>query len=397
MNIIGIEYRRIVTALGVREGDFRPHPVGDGRRLLIPNAVLPDGLWGSDAAAQPNGQAWSLNPAQDGFGPAASPFWSGIRRRLTAFLGGIDPVEHDYRVVVALGDMECRTSLAALAREAGFNQAAIISAPQAALAGWLAQQPPTDGGERTIAVATLGDVSVEVGAFVVHTQAVDPIVAAADPVVLRGLGASYVVGRFLNELASLLPVAPPSHLMPVLWQLALEFGDRLRRAEERTLLRWHGPLQENLVTPLQLSRQDVAAWSEFQALADALPDALHQAVSSVRRPRADVLLVAGMGACWPLPPAAFSGLPTPLVSECPALDIALGATYWPLVCRAREAPMYPLLDGDSPYSLALPNESLDEEFSASPAPLPGGLSADEFTQMLDEIQDDSSCSEASHE
>ncbi len=375
MNVLGIEYRRAYTVVALREGSHPPRLVGDGRRAIIPNASGPGERWGSAAEDHCN----DVPAPGPWLGDAAVDYWRGLGARIVRFLGGLQPVDHGYDCVIACSGAEAETrAVGALAQAGGLGAATIITPGQAALARWLAASAPTSTEERTVAVVTIGDATAEAAAFVARTGSRPALVASADGGTLTGVGASVWARRLLNEVAAQLPDPLDESLRLVLGQAALEFAGRLRQAGPTALLRWNGPLEDCLVSPLRLSAEDLFDWPEIAGLAHWLPTAVQEGLRRLGRARADVLVVAGLGAVWPLPATAFLGLPAPAVSADPGFDIALGATSWPRLLHG--------VTGLTPApALALPSAfdgPIDLPMTA-PA-LPGGMSQTELSRLLDD-------------
>jgi hypothetical protein len=341
MNVVGIEARRTLTVVGLREGVYPPRIVGDGKRAVIPNAVLPGRAWGSDAAA-----AGATAPVWEGdsssgpwLGLDAADFWTQLYARLVRFLGGLDPSAHGYRAVVAAaGSKGSPAAVAALARTAGFEDVTPISPPCAVLAGWLAARGDEPPGDQVVAVVTIGDTSAEAAAFAVRTGLQPVITAAAEVAALPGVGAAPWTAQVVAEVLGHLSEPAPEGIHLPLWQVALEFGMRLRRAGPRQMVRWFGPLEDRLMSPIRLSAEDFARWPGVSALCEWLPGAVPEATRTLGKSAPDVLLVAGVGAAWPLPARTFSDLPMPTISDDPAIDVALGATWWPRVAQGQAAP-----------------------------------------------------------
>ena len=206
MNVIGIDYQQTLSTLALREGRGSAAvatSIGDGRRSLVPHAIGPTGVWGSDALrdAEP-ACAGPLDPLRDGpwlDSPAAGLFWQALYARLVSYLGRVRPTAASgYQVTVAMqgGDWDAaRAGVQSLCAQAGaakndpdgLRETMIIPATEALLCRWLSApsefaripDPCGDFGRREpayqgsdtlpddamIAVVALGDSSTLVGAY----------------------------------------------------------------------------------------------------------------------------------------------------------------------------------------------------------------------------------------
>ncbi len=376
MNVLGIEYRGTYSVVSLREGVYRPQLIGDGRRTLIPNAVGPGRLWGSEAGIHLN-----ETPAP---GPwladCAAIFWQQLQRRVVRFLGGLQPAEHGCDCVIACaGTAEESSAVALLASAAGLPDATVVTPVQAAIALWLAGQINMSADEYTVAVVAVGDATAEATVFAVRTGLSPTILDAASGGILTGTGAGLWANKLLREVAAHLPDPISEDQGLSLWQAALEFGEGLRRAGATSLIRWSGPLEDRMVSPFRKSGEDLFDWPEMMDLTHWLSPAVQAGTRGLGRDQVDFLLVCGLGANWPLPAKAFLGLPEPIISADPAADIAIGATWWPVLTQESLA--------IQSSELAPPMRNSDVRFHPR-MPLPGGMSDRELARLLaDELDE----------
>ena len=139
MNTIGIDYQQTLSVVCLGEGSGGSKSVrnvGDGLRLIIPNAVHGEDLWGSRALEAGAGIA----DVADGpwlAEPDASRFWLGLYQRLYAFSGRVAPTsKKGYRLVAGLQTVDLRAAAEGVERlcgQAGFGAPTCISSTDALL------------------------------------------------------------------------------------------------------------------------------------------------------------------------------------------------------------------------------------------------------------------------
>lgn len=378
MNVLGIESRHSYSVLALREGSHRPRLVGDGRRTVIPNAVLAGGGWGSDAIDQ-----WdSTGAASPWLGAGAEEFWRRLHERLIRFLGGVTPSQYGCACVIACTGAASETgAVAALARSAGLEDVSIITPPQAAVARWLAGQTTGDAAARIVSVVTIGDATVDVAAFAVRIGAQPALLDAAHADTIPGAGAGVWVHKLVHDLSAHLPnAALPAQRRLELWQASLEFAEHLRRAAPGALLPWRGPLEERLLTPFHLSADDVLDWPQMITLRQRLQPALDECLRRLGHTQADVTLVSGLGALWPLP---LHYARTPVISVDPTGDIALGASAWPMLAREP----IPLQESPACFIGESVAQNLQDDPSFMPGPPLPGIDT-ELSRLLDKELDE---------
>jgi hypothetical protein len=178
-NTIGIDFGRTATVAYLCDGVWpacRWRCIGDGQRARIPNAVDGAGRWASAAVAAgaPDLNAGYANLTDEPWldSKAAYGFWENLGRRLTAFLGRVEPVpESGYRVVIALHTVDFATtaqSMQALCCRdaiASFDGAVCVPAHRAVLCRWMPESPDNEARRLTAVIVCVGDTLTSVSAY----------------------------------------------------------------------------------------------------------------------------------------------------------------------------------------------------------------------------------------
>jgi hypothetical protein len=371
MNVIGIDYQQTLSVLALHEGRGDAAAVtsiGDGRRIIVPHAVLQTGGWGSDALREPNGTCLQpLDPLRDGpwlDAPGAGLFWQGLYARLVGYLGRVKPtLANGYRIAIALQGADwsaAQTGVLSLCAQAGLGkndpgglrEAVAIPATEALLCRWLAGPadfaPTLDpdeadssalrAAERTtlpdeawIGVVAVGDSSTLVGAYRIERDRSGHARIAARPEVLQHLpvGLSVWQGRLLREVTSRLSEASQSGVPVEVRDAALDFAWQLTRASAYQELTWQGAGHERMYASLCLTRAECERWPEAVALQSALTQALTRAAGSGGKARRiDRILVGGIGALWPFAAGIARRVAPVWSTTTPQTDIAFGAASW---------------------------------------------------------------------
>lgn len=372
MNVIGIDYQQTISVLALREGrgdSAVATSIGDGRRVVIPHAVLPTGVWGSDALQNAPATCYQpLDPLRDGpwlDSPAAGLFWQAIYVRLFGYLGRMKPtLANGYGMAIALqgGDWNAaRKGVQTLCAQAGadkndlagLREAVCIPATEALLCRWLtspADFAPTrntdtdlGGGdtrrkesgvlpeEAVIAVVAVGDSSTLVGAYRVQCDHAGQWRITARPNALQHLatGLSAWQARLLTEVCSRFREERGPDNTLDLRDSALDFAWKITQTAANQELTWRGSGQEHMYAPLCLTRAECARWPEAHLLQTSLPQALTRAVAALGKvKRSDRILVGGVGALWPFAGEIANRVAPVWSSSSPQTDIAVGAASW---------------------------------------------------------------------
>ena len=225
-----------MTALGSRA---RSRLVGDGFRAAIPHAVGAEGTQISDWGTRALEGGEAIRPTGDSGlwleQPGAGLFWRGLMNRLTTYIGRVKPtVRNGYEVVVAVqsGDlMGATTQVAALCREAGFDDATVVPGPHALLCRWMSEATLAgwSEGEQTIACVSVGDEGVSVCAYrlTLRGARVPLVESASRCIFLPGCGGGRWTARLLQEVAARWREEPELEHELALRDAASEFGARL--------------------------------------------------------------------------------------------------------------------------------------------------------------------------
>lgn len=384
MNVLGIQLGDVVTSVALREGDHAPRQIGDGRRFVLPSAVT-DHHWGSEAVSTA-GAGWNgLKPLQDRVG-----LLRRLQVRLEGFCGGGFRNTQVLRTVIATNAP--REELVDAANQAGFAAPIVISPLQAAIAGWLFRHARFIDGERTVAVAVIGDLVSEVGVYRVRVGS-QPAILKSSAVSTCTIGIAHWAAEVIQDVRNHRTQSIPSNEPLELWMAAVELGDRVRRTSPSETVAWIGPHEEDLLTPLFYGEQDLYGYQSTRDFALWMSRAVRQAIAASGYPFADVLLLAGIGAGWPIAPDAFTGLPDPFISADPASDVTFGAVWWPalqsspesvtLDLPSRKSPGLPRPDRSSSSKRVIAHEAAQN--SSNPAQ--SGSPADEVSRLLHEELD----------
>jgi hypothetical protein len=344
MHSIGIDHQRTLSIICLREGPLpfaKRRSVGDGLRHIIPNIAQDEQLWGSQALTNQNvGSMWSKLFTESTWSTddEARFFWRGLSKRLYTFLGQMTPtINNGFRTIVCLPATNYQVEteqVLSLCKQVDLSDTTIIPAIDTVLCRWLAERPLLQG-RCTIVAVMVGDTSVDVRAYRLNTPGRPyPYFASASQIVsIEKTGLAWWADKLLSLIAERMDEGLPARLLLGLHDAAVEFGVYLSRAQPSQLISWTGPLQGRLFTPLQVTRNECASWTEVTSLTSRLPAIIRdvtQRVSDANRP--DILLIGGIGALWPFPRDAMLetlGAENIWQSATPYEDGAWGAACWP--------------------------------------------------------------------
>lgn len=347
MKVIGIEYQQTESVICLREGsavDSRLASVGDGLRHLIPNAVFPDGAWGSQAMLRAEtGRLTGACSSSSGpwLDEPATILWQGIQNRLYRYLGRTNPgPENGYPVVVgiqALNHDESATALKLLCTAAGLNETTVITATQALLCRWLAEDLSHSHNQPTVVAIAVGDSATTVTGYRVRiNRASRPAVIGVSPTIhLSKAGHLQWLTKVINSIEARFREpfadAPPPGYVLNMRDAVLRFAAQLSRAEPDQPVEWSGLFREKLYAPFRLDRKECAAWPEVIAFEQALSSAVTEVAGEIgRNAKPDVIVVGGVGTVWPFA-RDLAARTKALVcqSQNPWEDVARGAAWWP--------------------------------------------------------------------
>jgi hypothetical protein len=341
MNTFGVDYQPTVTGIALREeGSEGAHiaSVGDGIRSSIPNAVSPDGAWGSRAdghagvlAASPGSGAWLEEPG-------AQLFWDGLYKRLCSYLGRLAPLRRNgYRIAVALQGANYQTeahAVATLARAAGFDEVMAIPATLALLWRWLASPALERKKEQIVVTIAVGEVSTLVAGFRLEwdSRGLPSIDSASGAVSIEG-GQSAWNQRLLGLVRERLNEEPPAGFEQSLRDAATRYAIRLSQSSDHQPVEWREIFEERLYAPFSLTYGECAAWPETSAFSRQLPVAVRGALRSIGSDAPEVLVVGGLGSVWPFAERIVAAQGPVWHSGSPGDDVAAGATWWGELCE----------------------------------------------------------------
>lgn len=326
MKALGIELGEIVSSFALFESGNAPRQVGDGRYFVVPTAI--EGTaWGSRAAGP--GSAWNGSARAANY----TEFLRQVLARSAQFAGAaLSEMAACRTVVASFGEA---SEIVSNAATAGFRDVIAVAPAQALVAGWIRRCGDRLEGERVVAAVAIGDQATSIGACRV-VPTVLPVRQMTVPASLP-IGISHWVSKVIHEVCRHVPhVEVDSRPMWELWVSAVELGDRSRRRPRQTAA-WIGPYEGALLAPLEFASHDLTAFQNDSDFMLRVRRAIVSASSDLGRSVPDVLLLGGIGACWPITSDIWVGLPEPVVSSDPASDIACGAASWPFCTSAKES------------------------------------------------------------
>jgi hypothetical protein len=376
MNTFGVDLQPTVTVIALREegeAGSQTVSVGDGVRPIVPNAVTPDGAWGSWAerrsaffAAREGDGAWMEEPG-------ARLFWAGLYARLRSYLGRLAPLrKNGYRLVIALQGANFRTEaheVAALARAAGFDDIAVIPATHALLCRWLASPLAERERARTVLAIVVGEASTLVSGFQLEwTRGLPVMYAASAPCSVEGAGQSAWNRRVLDLLRTRLKEEPPAAHSRALQDAAVRYAVRLSQAEPHEPVEWHEIFEDRLYAPLALTHEEITAWPESIAFANHLPETMRDALRTIGSRSADLIAVGGLGAVWPFAGQIAAQMGRVWNSGATGDDVAAGATWWGELCEHPSGMLLEAMPGLEVPAAPLPIDLREAEPAPSTAP-----------------------------
>jgi hypothetical protein len=336
--VVGLDPQPTRTCIALVEGggDSRATgaaggPIGDGRRLLVPNACGPDGSWGSQAAEESlrrldvTGVGLADHLVDWCIDPLDTPFLRGVHDRLFGYLGRTSPTNaHGYHVCLAVPTGVDWTALSRRAASAGLTSTSPLRPAEALVYRWLTEpgtSPPPDG---VVVAVACGEAATSAAAF--HVDGLQSpkrvaILASGDRPVGSWPVSAAVARRVLERCREGVPAASLLGLLDG----GFEFAAMLRSQPRNRDVTWDGPLTDRMFAPLRLSGEAIAAWPEAAALAAAIAELANSVV--IDEDVEPLVLVGGLGAVWPFVADALRDIGPVWQSPDPAVDVAIGAAW----------------------------------------------------------------------
>jgi hypothetical protein len=367
---VGVDPQHSRTAIALREGmgkQMHPSQVGDGRRRLVPNALGPEGMWGSVAVERFLEQAGDITAATDQLlgwriDPWSPSFLGGLHDRLVAYLGQASPtLRHGYQVFVCTdkadttgwsdrgakdtedGPPVTARSAARRYAAAGLTDVTFVRPTDALLCRWVADwvaDPAASGvlgpaplTKATVMVVACGESWTAVTGYTIllgeERQLISYLPGTAGRLE-RGCGEwTFELAR---EIMARCREGTPASSTLALLDAILEFGAFLGTQRHDDTIEWSGPLSDVMVTPLRVRRRDRAAQEQVRRTTDGVAELVGKALPEAG-PARPVIVIGGIGAVWPYLTDALQELGRDRVtlwrSSEPEHDLAVGATWWP--------------------------------------------------------------------
>ncbi len=379
--VIGLDPQRSRTALALRAtggtagGPTRLSKVGDGRRLLVPNATGDAGAWGSAAldawvSTLSPGQPAAIEVAERWLADPWSPeFLRGARDRLVEYLGRVTPTHRNgYHVcVVAADGAEAAHRCAA----GGLDSVNAVRPADALLCRWLAEAAPLDPVRGLVVAVACGETSTSVEAYQVSGEDRPKVSSVRGSAGQVESAAADWVAQLAGMVLERCREAPPAAAVPAVLDGVLEFGAFLRSRPPDASVEWTGPLCDRLFAPLRLRRADLAEHPATRESADAvagLVSAAGELASGSGDRDGPLVLVGGFGAIGPFMADALRPHGRVRQSPEPEWDLAVGAAWWPALRHLFTGP-----DADTAEPTARPGPQSRALAATAAVPAPGGL------------------------
>jgi hypothetical protein len=353
MNAFGIDYDQVHCCVALRErceGATMLRMVSDGARTLIPLAIAgrqdvreAQIKWGSRALGHGN-EAQALSRASLGVpgpwltSPGASGFVAQLSEHLCGYLGQVNPNrENGYATVVATlaQDNQAVPELKSLFGGAGFGEADIIFPPQALLCDWLSRVTEGTALPRVIVGVVIGDAAVSALAVELKVSPGSPpsLEAVSPASWFLPVGHEHLARRVVSmvwERAGVAPKESPPDAELALSDAAVGFALSMGRVRKEEVVKWMGPLANQMFTELRLQRREVESWPEPQLWMAELPCLVQDAVGGLGYGyRPELVILGGIGACWPFAEAALEQVGFVEVLPQAWESVARGSAWWP--------------------------------------------------------------------
>jgi hypothetical protein len=367
---VGVDPQHSRTAIALREGmgrQIHASLVGDGRRRLVPNALGPEGAWGSVAVEGFLERAGDIATAADQLlgwriDPWSPLFLRGLHDRLVAYLGQVSPtLRYGYQVFVCAdradtvgwndrseegsedGPPVTARSAARRYAAAGLTDVAFVQPTDALLCRWLASwiaDPAASGmlgpeprSKTTVVAVACGESWTAVTGYTVllseERQLISCLPGTAGRIE-RGCGEWTV--ELAREIMARCREGTGASSALALLDAILEFGAFLGTQRHDDAIEWGGPLSDVMVAPVRIRRRDRAAQEQVRLTADGVAKLVSRALPEAG-PARPVIVAGGIGAVWPYITDALRQLgrdtATLWRSSEPEYDLAVGATWWP--------------------------------------------------------------------
>ncbi|GAB3280498.1 hypothetical protein GCM10027347_55670 [Larkinella harenae] len=343
---IGFDHHAIFTQAAVRENSGGAVLVGDGIRSIIPN-VVHEHLWGSRALQAPGAAVeWcrylSNTSSISGMSVSqASVFWRGMYQRLYTYLGYSEPDATNGYELVLVSDQDAQGSSRYNARQilqqSGFTTIEVIPATYALLARFLhsadSHVPEISGN---VAVCFIGEREILLSAFDLETT--------SDSVRVLRIGDQIKIPKagFLFLLADLKQWFienghfEPKDLAHAWIENVLEYAASFpfQGASQPSIWRGVGGRSLKLrgKLPFWRSAQFKAVLPSAQVL-ESLPQLIQAAMKSIGAATPTHVVFGGPGSVFPVIDQQLADRLGGRVwrSQNPLEDVAIGATWWPLL------------------------------------------------------------------
>jgi hypothetical protein len=358
--VVGLDPQPTRTCIALVEGGVAGRAIGDGRRLLVPNACDPGRSWGSQAAEEAlrrldvTGVGLADHLADWRVDPLDTPFLRGVHDRLFGYLGRTSPTNpHGYRVCLAVPAGADWPALSRRAAAAGLTSTSRVRPAEALVYRWLTEPGSALPFDGPVVAVACGEAVTSAAAFhVVRGESAQRITTLATGD--RAVGSWPVSAALARQVLERCREGVPAVSLLAVLDGGFEFAAMLRGQPGDRDVTWDGPLTDRMFAPLRLSGDAMAAWPEAAAVAAAVAEL----AAGVRREAgagAPLLLVGGAGAVWPFVAHAVGRA---WQSPDPAVDVAIGAAWsgWLGADDDPVAEVAPRLPEPSP---AAPEEAAD--------------------------------------
>lgn len=334
---IGVDtsgHRAVIGLLERSRQQIRQGPIGDGRRRLVPVAAT-GSAWGSEAADATLAALEERARLADSLycwftDPWSEEFLSGLRRRLQNYLGLSDSADfrtHHLCICTDPGQVGGLARMNEQLEAADLVDAELVQPTDALLCRWLAESPARESG--TVLAVACGEKATDVALYPGRKGSLPAVRADIRERVPAGSRA------WMNELAADVlgrcrTGVPPRALLTLL-DGADEFAALLRGSAAHGAVdhrvEWAGPMSQLMFDPLRVSKGELAKRATVRSWTEPVADAARRMLGG--SPGRATLVVGGLGAVWPFVSDVVAGLGAIWQSGDPALDLALGACWWP--------------------------------------------------------------------
>ncbi len=360
MNSIGIDFGRTASTVCISEGDWRKKTgwrnVGDGKRLLIPNAVDGEGRWAS-AAVEANSstlRAGFIEPEHGAWldESTVEKYLSGLAKRIVSYLGRVEPVRRQgFEVVIAPHSLDFLSAEKAILRVCrpnfipAFEDAFCIPPVRALLSRW-AMERPSDGSKQVNAIVVhVGDTQSAVARYeVVFDEGFARVAGSGILKALPECGSFGWEQAMVKEIAQRSRSGTSAPILTEIFDAVRQVAALMRQDKPHASIRLPHQLAERMYHPMEFRRSEmVASMMEVNALTQPLAVLVEQSLQEMKAETPTEIIVGGVGAFWPF---AFDSLSSLFMlrdmrfwqSTDPREDVARGAAIWPVFASVAHAP-----------------------------------------------------------